>query len=81
MTFELNGVSHPLSSGLTVVRMLQVAGYGVAGHDPHAEDEGELIRPGIALAINESVIPRSLWASVVIQSGDRVDLFTAIAGG
>lgn len=39
------------------------------------------LRSGIAVAINQQVIPRSLWHSQQLAEGDVIQLFTAIAGG
>lgn len=39
------------------------------------------LRSGIAVAINQQVIPRSLWDSQPLAEGDHIQLFTAIAGG
>lgn len=39
------------------------------------------LRAGIAVAINQQVIPRSYWDSQSLQEGDNIMLFTAIAGG
>lgn len=39
------------------------------------------LRAGIAVAINQQVIPRSQWDSQPLQEGDTIQLFTAIAGG
>ena len=36
---------------------------------------------GIAVAVNQNVIPRSLWASTTIKQADSIDIFQAIAGG
>ena len=38
-------------------------------------------RKGIAVAINDSVVPRSLWSSVELVDGDRVEVLTAAQGG
>jgi sulfur carrier protein len=38
-------------------------------------------RKGIAVAINEAVVPRSLWSSVELVDGDRVEVLTAAQGG
>ena len=81
MTFQLNGDTRPWRAGLSVACMLQEQGYGVASREVQTTCGTEGIRTGIALAINECVIPRSQWQSVVIQPDDQVDLFTAIAGG
>lgn len=36
---------------------------------------------GVALAINETIIPRENWENHVINEGDTILLFQAIAGG
>lgn len=40
-----------------------------------------LLSPGIALAVNEAIVPRGLWSDYVLQDGDNVLLFQVIAGG
>lgn len=36
---------------------------------------------GVALAINEIIIPRENWETYLINDGDTILLFQAIAGG
>ena len=36
---------------------------------------------GSAVAVNQEVITRSLWGSYIINEGDKISLFQAIAGG
>ncbi len=36
---------------------------------------------GLAVAINEEVIPRVLWAETVLQNNDRLMLIRATQGG
>ncbi|MFC3393567.1 sulfur carrier protein ThiS [Brenneria rubrifaciens] len=38
-------------------------------------------QPGTALAINQTIIPRSAWSQHQVQDGDNILLFQAIAGG
>ncbi|WP_431224127.1 sulfur carrier protein ThiS [Serratia sp. L9] len=38
-------------------------------------------QPGSALAINQTIIPRTDWATRQVQDGDDILLFQAIAGG
>lgn len=38
-------------------------------------------QPGTALAINQIIIPRTDWANHLVQDGDDILLFQAIAGG
>lgn len=36
---------------------------------------------GLAIAINDTIIPRSSWATHMLQEADRVTLIRAAAGG
>jgi len=36
---------------------------------------------GCVFAINNTVIPRNLWQQTVMNDGDSISLFQAIAGG
>lgn len=38
-------------------------------------------QPGSALAINQTIIPRTDWLTHQVQEGDDILLFQAIAGG
>lgn len=43
------------------------------GHDP--------ARSGIAVALNDAVVPRREWATRRITFGDRVEIVAAVQGG
>ncbi len=79
MSFLLNGQIRPWSVELSVQRLLLQEGYGVTSSDTPSATDG--VRLGIAVAINEQVLPRSSWLSRQIARDDRVELFQAIAGG
>ena len=36
---------------------------------------------GIAVAVNDEVVPRSRWPSRRLQERDRVEILTAVQGG
>ena len=36
---------------------------------------------GVALALNEEILPRERWEEQLLQEGDRILLFQVIAGG
>lgn len=36
---------------------------------------------GLAVAVNDEVVPRSAWAGTRLQPGDRVELLSAVQGG
>jgi sulfur carrier protein len=38
-------------------------------------------RSGLAVAVNDEVVPRSRWATVALREGDRVEILTAAQGG
>lgn len=38
-------------------------------------------RLGVAVAQNGAVIPRSQWAATVLDSGDELEIVTAVQGG
>lgn len=44
-------------------------------------EQQSLFTPGIALAVNDAIVPRSQWSEHVLQDGDSVLLFQVIAGG
>lgn len=44
------------------------------------EQLGQL-KPGVALALNEQILPRERWDAHLVQDGDRILLFQMIAGG
>ena len=43
------------------------------GHDPD--------RRGIAVAINDEVVPRAQWSGREIVAGDRIEVVGAVQGG
>lgn len=46
---------------------------GTLGYDPE--------QPGIAVAINDEVVPRRGWGERLVQAGDRIEIVTAAQGG
>ncbi|MGJ9402259.1 sulfur carrier protein ThiS [Arthrobacter sp. KK5.5] len=46
--------------------------------DGHPEDGGRL---GLAVALNGTVVPRSMWGSTPLAAGDRAELLSAVQGG
>jgi len=39
------------------------------------------LRPGVAVAVNESLVPRAAWPATELQPGDRVEIVVAVQGG
>lgn len=67
MTIVLNGEDRAIGVGTTVAQLVR----DVTG-------EGER---GIAVAVNDTVVPRGAWASAVLDDGDRVEMLNAVPGG
>lgn len=36
---------------------------------------------GIAVALNDTVVPKSKWQRTVLKSGDRIEIVHAVQGG
>ncbi|GAA1974008.1 hypothetical protein GCM10009718_07460 [Isoptericola halotolerans] len=36
---------------------------------------------GLAVAIDDAVVPRGTWESVVVRAGDRIEIVAAVQGG
>jgi sulfur carrier protein len=36
---------------------------------------------GIAVAVNDAVVPRRVWKTTILAPGDRVEVLTAVQGG
>lgn len=66
MNVTVNGEARLVPAGATVDGLVDEIGCG---------------RKGTAVAVNEEVVPRSMWASVEIRPGDRVEVLTAKQGG
>jgi sulfur carrier protein len=70
MTAELtvNGVDRPLPADPSVGALV-------------AELTGGVPPAGIAVALNDDVVPRSAWERTTLHPGDRVEVLTAMQGG
>jgi sulfur carrier protein len=66
MQIRLNGESLQLESSCSLESLLS------------AQNQ---LKAGVAVAINQQVIPRSQWSHTFLSEHDDVDLFRAIAGG
>jgi sulfur carrier protein len=65
---QVNGEDREVDPGLTVYRLL--AGLGL---DPELR--------GIAVALDGEVVFRRHWQELELQSGSRVEIVRAVAGG
>lgn len=67
MTITINHQPHPLPAAQPLLALL--AELQLASAD------------GVALAINQQVVPRACWATTTIHPGDQLLLVGVIAGG
>ena len=63
----LNGDAITISNSALTEALCEI------GYDPE--------QPGIAVAINMAVVPRSEWSQATIAAGDRIDIVGAKQGG
>jgi sulfur carrier protein len=64
--FQLNGSPRPCPPGLTISSLLE-----------QLEAQG----PGVAVELNEQVIPRLQHPDTLIEPGDRIEVVRLVGGG
>jgi sulfur carrier protein len=74
---SINGEVRELTAGTTVAEVVAElapwSDYGTAS--PRATARG------IAVAVNDEVVPRTAWPDRVLAEADRVEVLTAVQGG
>jgi len=63
---RVNGATRQVTDDATVTSLLATLG---------RDDRG------VAVAVNEAVVPRRVWSSTVLRAGDRVEVLRAAQGG
>lgn len=66
MQVTVNGKSHQVDDGTTVIDLLRTAG---------------VPENYLAVEINDDVVPREQHATRTIQDGDRIEVVTLVGGG
>jgi sulfur carrier protein len=66
MLVTINGAPSDMPDGTTVDDLIAHLGRG---------------RSGLAVAVNDEVVPRSRWAVAGLREGDRIEVLTAAQGG
>jgi sulfur carrier protein len=78
----VNGERRELAPGITLERLLaELFPAYEAGAADAAGAAGAARVPGVAAALNETVIPRGQWPGTTLAEGDRVEVLTAVQGG
>jgi sulfur carrier protein len=75
---HVNGGAMALPGAATVGALVALL-TGRAIDDHGAAADGEPL--GIAVAVNEAVVPRARWSERELVTGDRVEVLTAAQGG
>lgn len=68
MDITVNGTSQTVQTGTTISQLIR-------------ETDGVEDRNGIAVAINDEVVPRSDWDTHQVSDGDRIEIIQAVQGG
>jgi sulfur carrier protein len=68
MTVIVNGQPAQVDPGQTVAGLLAALGHPPGG-------------PGIAVAVNGEVVPRSTWSTTTLDDNDRIEVLGASQGG
>jgi len=66
MNVTVNGTAKDLASGTTLAQVVAELTNASAG---------------VAVAVNDTVVPRGTWASTELVERDRVEVLTAVQGG
>lgn len=67
MTLLVNGSARDMADAATVADVVATLGHGGSS--------------GVAVAVNDEVVPRGRWGSTPLRGGDRVEVLTAVQGG
>lgn len=66
MKIIINGKAGELSDGATVAQAVRTL---------------TALTSGVAVAVNDEVVSRSMWESTWLSENDRVEVLTAVQGG
>lgn len=66
LTTSINGDVRAVASQTTVTDLVAELGVGPRG---------------IAVSVNEALVPRSEWSSTTLQDQDRIEILHAVQGG
>jgi sulfur carrier protein len=62
----------------SILDLVQARTGRALGADGAPVDGGRL---GVAVALNQEVLPRRRWADTPVRAGDAIELLTAVQGG
>lgn len=68
MNYTVNQEERQGDEGLTIAEVV-------------VNETGEKDATGIAIALNQAVVPRSQWENREVTDGDEIDILVAVQGG
>ncbi len=80
MRVDLNGNRVEVAEGMRLIDLVRSHLGGAASSDGDRASETP-IAPGVAVAVNSEVVPKSRWSETVLKSGDRIEIVGASQGG
>ncbi len=66
MKITVNGAAHEAEDGASVAGVVD----SVTGR-----------AAGVAVALNDQVVPRADWTTTIVREADRIEVLTAVQGG
>lgn len=74
MNLEINGTTQLVSAETKIVDLIKI--FAPKTIDPQSGQPS-----GVAIALNDAVVPKSQWEQVALKTGDRIEIVTAVQGG
>lgn len=68
MNYTVNQEHREGTAGLTIAQVV-------------AAETGDNGADGVAIALNQAVVPRSQWEAREVTDGDEIDILVAVQGG
>lgn len=68
MNLRINGIAQDIQDDTVLTQLIETL-------------TGETEPQGVAVAINGSVISKSLWSQHILRSGDDIEILGAVSGG
>ncbi|WP_425309340.1 sulfur carrier protein ThiS [Ammonicoccus fulvus] len=78
LALQVNGEARTFPAGTTVLDAVGTLLGRELRPDGRAADGGSL---GVAVALDEVVVPRSRWAGTALTDGQQLEIVTAVQGG
>ncbi|MFW0178851.1 sulfur carrier protein ThiS [Rothia sp. P7208] len=78
ITLTINGAEHTYTTPQTIKKLVEDTINTALNNQGNTQDGTPL---GIAVALNDTVLPRNQWAHTTANHHDRLEIITAVQGG